>query len=74
MTGSPPPKLWRSAVHWCRIAPYRRSRGYRYIAAETGAFVQSAYASEDGSLIQAQHAPGTDKRLPDHSLDGTSGA
>ena len=48
--------------------------GYMYIAAETGAFIQSVYAAADGSLIQARHAPGTDKLLPDDSLDGTSGS
>jgi len=46
----------------------------RRVGAVGATGIQSAYAAADGSLIQAQHAPGTDKLLPDDGLDGTSGA
>ena len=42
--------------------------GYRLIAAETLAMLQSAYLSSQGTLVPVSSAPGTDSLLPDNDL------
>jgi lysophospholipase L1-like esterase len=46
--------------------------GYRLIAAETLAMLQSAYLSPQGALVPVTSAPGTDSLLPDDELAGTA--
>lgn len=46
--------------------------GYRLIAAETLAVLQSAYLSPQGTLVAVHGAPGTDSLLPDDGLAGST--
>jgi hypothetical protein len=43
--------------------------GYRFIAAETAAVIEGAYAGTTGALTSAATPPGLDDLLPDDSLD-----
>jgi acyl-CoA thioesterase-1 len=62
--------LGRSAMTSLRYdSEHPTAAGYRFMAAETAAVIEGAYAGATGALAPAATPPGLDDLLPDDSLD-----
>ena len=63
--------LGRSSIASLRYdSEHPTAAGYRFMAAETAAVIEGAYADTRGTLMPAANPPGLDDLLPDDSLPG----